>query len=361
MSVNEQQVARTKLYWQCQFGGWLAFGLVQLSPILLYNNSRTRILQLLYPVILKLALGLAGTHLLHLGIRRQQWLQMTGGHLTLRLLSAIALLAAILAGIEALVNARLPHDPMYHPTDPRRIFLGWISWMIVLSLWTTLYVTIHEFRSRRAREVRSLRLEMMVQDAQLRGLQAQLNPHFLFNCLNGLREVIAEDPERAQLMVTQLSALLRYSLQSNQSKTVPLADEIRAVKDYLSLEEIRFEERLRVRWFVADEACGAGVPPMLLQTLVENALKHGIAQRPQGGEVAIHARLAGSDLELEVINSGELDGHGHSSPEAVGLKNAQEMIKLLYGERASLVLRNAADGRVQALVRVPVVQAEVVT
>src|SRR5262249_28072007 len=291
MSANGQQLATGKLYWLCQLGGWLAFGLVQLSPILLYNNSRARVLQLLYPVIVKLALGLAGTHLLHLCIRRLRWLQMTGGHLTLRLLSSVALLAAILAGVESLINARLPHDPMYHPTDPRRIILGWIAWMIVLSLWTTLYVTIHEFRGRRAREMRSLRLEMMVQEAQLRGLRAQLNPHFLFNCLNGLREVIAEDPERAQLMVTQLSALLRYSLQPNQPEMVPLADEIRAVEDYLALQEIRFEERLHVAWSVAPEARNARVPPMLLQTLVENALKHGIAQRPQGGEVAIHARL----------------------------------------------------------------------
>jgi hypothetical protein len=356
MEVNAQQVARFKLYWQCQVGGWLAFGLVQLSPILLYNSGRTRVLPLLYPVILKVALGLAGTHLLHLCIRRRQWLHMTGGHLTLRLLSAIALLAGILTGIESFAGAWLPHDPMYHPTDPRRVFLSWIGWMIVLSLWTTLYVTIHEFRGRRAREMRSLRLEMMVQEAQLSGLRAQLNPHFLFNCLNGLREVIAEDPERAQLMVTQLSALLRYALQSNQPEMVPLADEIRAVKDYLALEEIRFEERLRVEWSVAPEACEVHVPPMLLHTLVENALKHGIAHRPQGGEVAILARLEGEQLELDVINSGEIDSQ--PSPDAVGLKNAQEMIKLLYGDRASLVLENAADGRVRARVKLPIAPAE---
>jgi len=357
MSANGHPPASGKLYWTCQLGGWLAFGLVQLSPILLYNNGRTWVLQLLYPIILKLALGLAGTHLLHVCLRRRRWLQMTGGHLTLRLLSAIGLLAAILAGLESLVNARLPHDPMYHPTDPRRVFLGWISWMIVLSLWSTLYVTIHEFRGRRSREMRSLRLEMMVQEAQLRGLRAQLNPHFLFNCLNGLREVIAEDPERAQLMVTQLSALLRYSLQSNQPEMVPLADEIRAVKDYLALEEIRFEERLRVGWSVAPEAYDVRVPPMILHTLVENALKHGIARRPQGGEVAIQARLHNEQLELDVTNSGEMDRQ--PSPDAVGLKNVQEMIKLLYGDRASLVLEDAANGRVRARVRLPIAPAEV--
>jgi LytS/YehU family sensor histidine kinase len=284
---------------------------------------------------------------------------MSGGRLTARLLGAIALLAAALAGLESLGHKLLPVEAMYRTTDPRMIFLNWLSWVIVLALWSTLYVMIHEFRGRRAREMRALRLEMMVQEAQLRGLRAQLNPHFLFNCLNGLREVIAEDPERAQVMVTQLSALLRYSLQSNQSEMVPLTDEIRAVKDYLSLQQIRFEERLCVRWSVAAEAFGASVPPMLLQTLVENALKHGIAQRPEGGEVAIHARLAGGELELEVVNSGEIGGP--ASADGVGLKNAQEMMKLLYGERGSLVLENAADGCVRALVRMPATPTEAAT
>jgi len=223
--------------------------------------------------------------------------------------------------------------------------------MIVLGGWTTLYVMIHEFRGRRAREMRALRLEMMVQEAQLRGLRAQLNPHFFFNCLNSLREVIAENPERAQDMVTQLSALLRYALESNQSELVPLSDEIQAVKDYLALESIRFEERLRVQWSVAKEACTVRVPPMLLQTLVENALKHGIARRPQGGDVAIHARLAAAELQLEVVNSGEISAA--VSPAAVGLKNAQERIKLLYGDRASMLLENAGNGQVRALIKLP--------
>src|SRR5262245_31211976 len=125
MSANGQQLASGKLYWRLQLGGWLAFGLVQLSPYLLYNNGKLRPLQVLSPGILKLVLGLAGTHLLHLCIRARQWFQMGGSQLTLRLLSAIALLGAILAGFEALGNTFLWHDAMYRPADPRRILLGW--------------------------------------------------------------------------------------------------------------------------------------------------------------------------------------------------------------------------------------------
>jgi Histidine kinase len=356
---NAQTIAGGKLYWRCQLGGWLGFGLLQFFPVFLYNNGRMRVWAFLAPILLKLLVGLTGTHLLYSFLRRRQWLQAAGGKLAVRLMVAVALLAAILTASEFLGARLLPQDAdgWYRSTDPRRMLLAWIGWMIVLSAWTTLYVMIHEFRERRIREMRALRLEMMVQDAQLRGLRAQLNPHFLFNCLNGLREVIAENPERAQLMVTQLSALLRYSLHSNQSELVPLSEEIQAVKDYLSLETVRFEERLRVEWFMDPGAGRVRVPPMLLQTVVENALKHGIARRPEGGEVTIHARVAGAELQLEVANSGEISHE--PSPGAVGLKNAQEQLKLLFGDRASLSLENAGEGRVLARVRLPLATTEV--
>jgi len=157
--------------------------------------------------------------------------------------------------------------------------------------------------------------------------------------------------------VTQLSALLRYSLESNQSELVPLEEELQAVKDYLSLETVRFEERLRVQWSVASEAGRARVPPMLLQTLVENALKHGVARRPDGDDVAIHARLVGEELQLEVLNSGRfLEA---VPPTGVGLRNARERIKLLFGEQASLIVENTAGGRVRALARLPLARVEV--
>jgi len=299
-----------------------------------------------------------GTHLLYLYIRRRRWLQAVDAKLAIRLFAAASLLAGTLAGVELLASHYLLRDgAWYRALDARRFLQTWLALMIVVSGWIVLYVVIHELRGRRLREMRALRLEMMVQEAQLRGLRAQLNPHFLFNCLNDLREIIGENTERAQSMVTQLSALLRYSLQSNQSELVPLAEEIQAVKDYLALETIRFEERLRVQWSVAPELGGIRVPPMLLQTLVENALKHGVARRPKGDDVAIHVRLIGEELQLEVLNSGRfLEG---ASPAGVGLRNAQERIKLLFGEQASLIVENTAGDRVRALAKLPLAPVEV--
>ncbi|HYL92737.1 MAG TPA: histidine kinase [Alphaproteobacteria bacterium] len=296
------------------------------------------------------------THLLYLLIRRLRWMHLSGGKLVVRLLVSVTMASAFAVAVIA-VGGRALLDSMYHIDDVRRFIVNWITWMILLTAWTSLYATIYEFQQRRERELRSLRLETMVQQAQLRGLRAQLNPHFLFNCLNDLREVIEENQERAQLMVTQLSALLRYSLQANQSELAPLADEIQAVKDYLALEKIRFEERLQVEWSVDEATAGIRVPPMLLQTLVENALKHGIARRTEGGHVAIQTRVSGPDLLLEVINSGKLEPEPSSN--SLGLKNAQELLKLLYGDRASLILESVAPDSVHALVRIPVARSGV--
>jgi LytS/YehU family sensor histidine kinase len=157
--------------------------------------------------------------------------------------------------------------------------------------------------------------------------------------------------------VTQLSDLMRYALQSNQVDLVVLASEVRAVQDYLALERIRFNERLRVTWDIAAGALDLRVPPMLLQTLVENALKHGIAHLPQGGEVAISARRQDSHIQLEVVNSGRISRGNDTA--GVGLRNAKERLQLLYGHGAELTLQETDDDHVRAMVRLPLKQAGV--
>ncbi|HEX7137053.1 MAG TPA: histidine kinase, partial [Vicinamibacterales bacterium] len=185
---------------------------------------------------------------------------------------------------------------------------------------------------------------------QLRALRAQLNPHFLFNSLNSVRSLITENPRLAATMVTGLADILRYSLASDRYKTVPLADEIAIVDEYVGLERARLEDRLRVERVVDPAALGARVPPMLVQTLMENAVKHGIAPSPTGGLVRLEAHLVNGQVEIVVTNPGRLDlsrGEG-----GFGLHNARERLRLLYGELASLTLHD--DGsQTRAAVTLP--------
>jgi LytS/YehU family sensor histidine kinase len=199
-------------------------------------------------------------------------------------------------------------------------------------------------------------MAVAVKDSELRALLAQLNPHFIFNCLNSLRALIVEDPPRAQTMVDQLSSILRYSLKSGSVETVPLRDEIEAISAYLKLELIRFEDRLQVSMDIDPATLAAEIPPMLLQTLVENGVKHGISRLAQGGEIRVVSRVEPAGLRLQVINSGQLTPAGNTTH--IGIDNARERLRILYGAAASLALKNLDSKSVLAEVSVPFARGE---
>jgi LytS/YehU family sensor histidine kinase len=240
------------------------------------------------------------------------------------------------------------------------MLIVWLNAVVSLVGWHCVYFFYHLFDRLNRSEIERLRLVSHVKEAQLQSLKMQVNPHFIFNSLNSLRALIDEDPARARQSVTQLANLLRYSLQSGQLATVPFEDELRVVNDYLALEQVRHEERLRVRLDIAPDTLALPVPPMLLQTLVENAVKYGIATRAEGGEVAIVARCEGGALSIRVTNPGTL--HGPASPAratstGVGLRNAADRLRLLFGERASLRLRAEAPALVVAEAILPLTSA----
>jgi sensor histidine kinase YesM len=228
---------------------------------------------------------------------------------------------------------------------------SWIQGTTLFVGWLCIYFFYHLFDRYNRLQIEQLRLTTSVKEAELRALKSQINPHFIFNSLNSLRGLIDENPDRARQAVTQLANLLRYSLQSGQLETVPFEDELHTVNDYLALEQVRHEERLRVRLDIAPGALNLAIPPMLLQTLVENAVKYGIAPRREGGEIAIVARCERDELHLEVTNPGSLAAGGGST--GVGLRNAAERLRLLFGARATLDLREDPPGRVIAEVLVP--------
>jgi len=235
--------------------------------------------------------------------------------------------------------------------------ISWLNGEFIFGTWLGLYFFYHLFDRFNRLEVERFRLLATVKEAELRALKSQVNPHFIFNSLNSLRALIDENPARARAAVTQLANLLRYSLQSGQHETVTLEEELRVVNDYLALEQVRHEDRLRVQIDVSAEAAAAPVPPMLVQTLVENAVKYGIAPRREGGEIAILARCSTRGLRLRVTNPGTLARPGGRSAgpgsTGMGLANAAERLRLLFGDRARLELREEPAGLVVAEVEVP--------
>jgi two-component system, LytTR family, sensor histidine kinase AlgZ len=212
-------------------------------------------------------------------------------------------------------------------------------------MWTVIYVAVTATRNR-------IEMRADLREAQLRALEAQVNPHFLFNSLNTIRGMIVEDAQIAQDMVTRLANILRYNLEREKTSTVPLEREIEIVADYLAIESIRFDDRLTVRMEIQPAAVQAQVPSMLIQTLVENAVKHGIGTRTEGGEIVIRASIHNGSLIIEIVNSGQLSAPSGSTTQ-IGLSNARQRLRLLYGEQAILRLENRDAASVSAMVSIP--------
>jgi LytS/YehU family sensor histidine kinase len=188
---------------------------------------------------------------------------------------------------------------------------------------------------------------------ELKTLKAHLNPHFIFNSLNSIRALVDLDPARARRAITELSNLLRGSLQTEQGQLVPLQQEIDIIRDYLALESIRFEDRMKVEWQIAEDTLALPVPPMMLQTLVENAIKHGIGTRSEGGCITIRSYRQNQyeNLVLEIVNSGTLNGAAIQP--GFGIGSTQSRLELLYGSQARFELSQLSDQTVKAIVSIP--------
>ncbi len=202
-------------------------------------------------------------------------------------------------------------------------------------------------------EIESYIWEAAVKDFELKTLKSQLNPHFMFNALNSIRALIGEDPDSAQTALTKLSNILRYSLKMERVETVPLQEEMQTVSDYLSLENIRFEERLKYNIDIDPKSANIAVPPMMIQTLVENGIKHGISKITEGGAISIKSKIEDSKLIVEIINSGQIDSHLMMNSSGFGINNTKHRLHLLYGEEASFVINNCSKNEVVAQLFIP--------
>jgi LytS/YehU family sensor histidine kinase len=228
----------------------------------------------------------------------------------------------------------------------------WTNTTTASLFWTAAYTGCAALiRARQARQ-NAIALELGMREARLLALEAQLAPHFLFNCLNSLRGMIVENPAQAQDMVTRLANILRHNLLRDTSPTQTLGQQVEFTTDYLALETVRFEERLRTRFSIAAETLACAIPAMLLQTLVENAIKHGIAHLPDAGEIAIASRFDDGTLVITVENTCALTPAPRSSTQ-VGLKNLRERLRVLHGSGATLELAATGNGTVRATARIP--------
>ncbi len=226
-----------------------------------------------------------------------------------------------------------------------------------LLCWMILYMGITSRRQAKEIEVANLRLQNSLREAELSSLSNQLNPHFLFNALNNIRFMILEDAKNAETMLMSLSQVLRYSLESSKRDKVDFEQELQICQRYIDLVQIQFEERLRFSIDVPSNLMSCTLPPMVLQMLLENSVKHGIENIASGGEIQMSADLLDQRLVLTVCNDLPDDYKESSGEPGIGLLNIEQRLDLLYGEQARLVA-GAEDGRYCVTLTIPQVKTK---
>src|SRR5690606_36171665 len=233
--------------------------------------------------------------------------------------------------------------------DLRQITIGSSFYAIILFVWSLFYFTYHYFE----RYNKSLKYEASMIEIELNNLKSQLNPHFIFNALNSIRALVDENPGKSKQAINQLSNILRNSLASDKKGLTKFDDELKIVKDYLGLEHIRFEERLRTEFDIDPNSHRFYVPPLMIQTLVENGIKHGISKLTAGGLIQMTTHVEKDCLRIRIRNSGRLVNGERKSPLGLGIKNTVQRLKLIYGEEASFRIVNENDNFVLTEVIIP--------
>lgn len=233
-----------------------------------------------------------------------------------------------------------------------QVFPLFISYMLISMLWSAAYLVYNYVRNYERQEIKNLKLEASKNEMELNNLRSQLNPHFMFNAMNSIRALINEDPELAKTAVTRFSNILRSTLVAGKKQVVSLREELAIVKDHVALEKIRYEERLNVYYDIDDDTMSIKVPPLIVQTLVENAIKHGISKIPDGGDLKLEIQREKGGVEIVIENSGQFRLNGHRDT-GIGLENTRKRLDILYKDKASLRIKNKDEQTVRSVLFIP--------
>lgn len=338
-------------YWLFQAFGWGLFCCINVFYAVAFGGFNERFMQ---RVGLFVILGIIFTHLMREVVHKTNLLlkplnrQIPGflllTFLTSVVISAIEVLAYIFFNLETDKDSDISFIGM--------LMASTFNSFIYIFFWNSIYFMYHYVTKSRKQQLDTLQLESLVKELELKTIKAHINPHFIFNSLNSIRALVDENPQRARQAITELSTILRSSMQADKSESVSTERELNIIKDYLALETMRFEDRLRVEFRIEPETLHMPVPPMMLQTLVENAIKHGISKQLKGGIVRIESFIKDEYHQLAVQNTGYLSGNS-GSREGFGISSTIDRLNLLYGNRAKFEIKQLTPTLVEAKILIP--------
>lgn len=337
-------------YWLFQVVGWTLFTCVNVFFALTFNLFDR---QFIFRISIYVVIGFLMSHVMREVIKAVRLLERNVNIQLIGFLLVSFGFAVIVGTLETysslLLNLEYKEEAKFELLG--KIVSNMFTSFIYLFIWNCIYFIYHYVSETRKNQLDNLKLEALVKSLELKTIKSHINPHFIFNALNSIRALIDEDPTRARHAVTGLSKILRSSMQSDQQEIISLEKELDIVKDYLALELIRFEDRLKLVYQIDDETLDNPIPPMMLQTLVENAIKHGIGKTIEGGEIIVSTKSHTDHYELTVVNSGKLtliEGH-----EGFGLASTANRLLLIFGDKANFSINQFGPDHVEAKAIIP--------
>lgn len=342
------QISKSYLYWISQLGGWATY--VIIMGVLNHLGGSLLEYELIANLITTFILGLLSSHLYRFFILKLGWLKLKLIQLTPRVVTASLIFGSFFLGIHTLISEVILAESTF-VFDAFEVLQNVLNLAVIFVLWSLIYFLVHFIQNYRKEEIKNLQWQAQKNEIELNKLKSQLNPHFIFNSMNTIRALVEEDPQKAKDSITQLSNILRSSLLMGRKKVIAFKEELQLVKDYLNLEQTRYEERLEVKYEIDDNSMEHFVPPMLVQTLVENGIKHGVSKLANGGVLGVNVKRNLEALEITIENSGQLI---ESKDEVgFGLANIQQRLKIIYGKNARFYIENKNDETVIARVSIP--------
>src|SRR6202050_751706 len=340
MTLDQLRSNRNALFWSLHAAGWGAYAISQYFGALLQAQP------VAYQQVI--AISAISGFVLSMPLRpiyRRLW----GRPLRTMIVGVLASCYATALALRVVINLAYKYlvEPTWQFKTLFEVLEGSLSTTYLLLCWSALYFGIKYYESLQQQREAALKATALAQEAQLKMLRYQLNPHFLFNTLNAISTLILDNQNRiANHAVTRLAEFLRYTLDQDPMKKVTLRKEMESLDLYLGTERLRFGERLHLEYAIEEPALEALVPSLLLQPLLENALKYAVSSREQGGLVRIEGRTREGLLELAVIDDGPglRDGHAPGERRGVGLRNTRERLAVLYGETCRFAILNSRPG-----------------
>lgn len=338
------------LFWTVQIVGWFA-----VDSVIFLNNSVFSNDYLWYAFIVSSIAGILVTGCFRWYLKRHVTVDWYGEsdllHLFLALTVCILLFCFLYYSIEFV------YDLFWERTAEEKAYLEQFSGVGLLIFstslyiigWTVIYYSVKIYMQRNHYKEEQLELRTTLKEAQLNTLKGQVNPHFMFNSLNNIRGLMLEDVDKSRVMIDKLSEMLQFALSHNTVDSITLDKELEMVENYIALSKIQMEDRLSFTMDVAPETLEVQIPPMIIQLLVENSAKHGIANLKDGGSITLTTQTINEELVITVSNTGTLKISKDSTQ--LGLKNIRQRLRFMYGKKASFSLKEL-NGEVVAQIKI---------